>query len=167
MMPAPRTIATAAATTVAVTLVARFGVVIPTSVAIVDRAVSGSTVHCRVVHRGRVCGPARAGGVGALETWLVVFWQAGAMPARRRPGDGRSGEDDPAGRRAAREAATRQLSALLKRLQVASGVTWDELAETAHVSRSTVANYVGESVRRRDLKTVKSLLDGMNGVRLS
>jgi len=84
------------------------------------------------------------------------------MPTRRRPGDGRSGENDPAGRRAAREDATRQLSALLKRLQVASGVTWDELAETAHISRSTVANYVGESVRRRDPKTLKSLLDGMN-----
>ncbi len=110
----------------------------------------------------RVCGRARAGEVGALETWPVVFWQASAMPARRRPGDGRSGEDDPAGRRAAREAATRRLSALLKRVQATSGVTWDELAETAHVSRSTVANYVGESVRRRDPKTVKSLLDGMN-----
>jgi hypothetical protein len=70
----------------------------------------------------------------------------------------RLGEDD----RAAREAATRELSVLLKRLQTQSGVTWDQLASTVAVNRKTIANYLGAEVRQRDRKILLSLLDAMN-----
>ena len=90
-----------------------------------------------------------------------VLWQAEAVMANPAvpTGSGREGQE---ARRAARESATRKLSTLLKQVQRESEGTWDQLTEAAHVSRTTIGNYLGATLRRRERPTLEMLLDAMD-----
>jgi transcriptional regulator with XRE-family HTH domain len=55
-------------------------------------------------------------------------------------------------------AAGAELCALLQRLKQACGLSYDELAAEAAMSRNTVINYVTKLGHRRDTRTLEQLL---------
>jgi transcriptional regulator with XRE-family HTH domain len=55
-----------------------------------------------------------------------------------------------------------ELCELLRQLHVASGLTYEELAERTHLSRGTVGNYLTKPAHRRGIRELQLLLDALD-----